>query len=100
MIQTEKFYKFLDNSTSPFYVVKNTSEILDRAGFKCLSFEEPWNLQKAGSYYIKLYDTALFAFRLGKSLSEDMILRIAAAHTDFPSFRIKPNPEMKRAILD
>ncbi len=95
MIQTEKFYKFLDNSTSPFYVVKNTSEILDRAGFKCLSFEEPWNLQKAGSYYIKLYDTALFAFRLGKSLSEDMILRIAAAHTDFPSFRIKPNPEMR-----
>ena len=95
MNQTERFYAFLDNSTSPFYVVKNSSEILDRAGFKCLSFEEPWSIQKGGSYYIKLYDTALFAFTVGKSVSEDMILRIAAAHTDFPSFRIKPNPEMR-----
>lgn len=95
MTQTEKFYEFLDNSTSPFYVVKNSSEILDRAGFKYLCFEEPWSLQKGGSYYIKLYDTALFAFKVGKSVSEDMILRIAAAHTDFPSFRIKPNPEMR-----
>lgn len=78
-----------------YHVVKNSSEILDRAGFRCLSFEEPWGLQKGGSYYIKLYDTALFAFTLGKSISEDMILRIAAAHTNFPSFRIKPNPEMR-----
>ncbi len=95
MIQTEQFYTFLDNSTSPFYVVKNSSEILDMAGFKCISFEETWSLEKGGSYYIKLYDTALFAFRVGESVSEDMILRIAAAHTDFPSFRIKPNPEMR-----
>ncbi|NLL00522.1 MAG: M18 family aminopeptidase [Clostridiales bacterium] len=95
MIQTEKFYRFLDNSTSPFFVIKNSSEILDKAGFKCLSFEEDWSLQKGGSYYIKLYDTALFAFRVGKSVSDDIILRMAAAHTDFPSFRVKPNPEMR-----
>lgn len=95
MIKTDEFYAFLDNSTSPFYVVKNCSEILDRAGFRCLSFEDTWSLQRGGSYYIKLYDTALFAFTVGKSVSKDMILRIAAAHTDFPSFRIKPNPEMR-----
>ena len=51
MIQTEEFYAFLDNSTSPFYVVENSSEILDRAGFMYLSFEEPWSLEKGGSYY-------------------------------------------------
>lgn len=95
MTQMENFYSFLDNSTSPFYVIKNSSEILEGAGFKYLSFEEPWSLQKGGSYYIKLYDTALFAFKVGESLSDDMILRMAAAHTDFPSFRIKPNPEMR-----
>ena len=89
------FFEFLDKSTSPFYVVKNSSEILERNGFEYLSFEEKWNLKKGGSYYLKLYDTTMFAFQIGKDIKEDMILRIAAAHTDFPSFRIKPNPVIK-----
>ena len=92
---TEKFFEFLNQSTSPFYVVKNSSEILDSAGFTSLSFEEPWALKEGGSYYISLYDTALFAFKIGKNINDDMMLRMAAAHTDFPSFRIKPSPEMK-----
>lgn len=89
------FFDFLDKSTSPFYVVKNSCDILENAGFECLSFEKPWSLQKGGSYYLKLYDTTLFAFKIGTNIDEDMIWRIAAAHTDFPSLRIKPNPIMK-----
>jgi len=89
------FLEFLDKSTSPFHVVKNSSEVLEQAGFTCLSFEKKWDLKKGGSYYLKLYDTSLFAFKIGTETNDDMILRIAAAHTDFPSFRIKPNPVMK-----
>jgi aspartyl aminopeptidase len=95
MHKIKEFFDFLDTSTSPFFVVKNSCEMLDKAGFQCLSFEEPWNIQKGGSYYVKLYDTSLFAFQVGKNIGEDMMLRMAAAHTDFPSFRVKPNPEMK-----
>ncbi len=95
MNTTEHFFEFLNESTSPFFVVKNSSEILDHAGFTSLSFEEPWTLKEGGSYYLTLYDTALFAFKIGKNINDDMMLRMAAAHTDFPSFRIKPNPEMK-----
>lgn len=91
----DQFFEFLDNSTSPFFVIKNSCDILDKEGFKSLSFAEPWNLEKGCSYYVKLYDTALYAFKIGNDLSDDMILRIAAAHTDFPSFRIKPNAQMK-----
>jgi len=95
MHKIDTFFEYLDNSTSPFYVVKNSSEILDAAGFQNLSFEEPWKLEKGGAYYVKLYDTTIFAFKIGKDIGEDMILRLAAAHTDFPAFRIKPNPEMR-----
>jgi len=89
------FFEFINNSTSPFHVVKNCSEILENEGFECLSFEKQWNLKKGGSYYLKFYDTTLFAFKIGNDINKDMILRIATAHTDFPSFRIKPNPVMK-----
>lgn len=92
---TKDFFNFLDNSTSPFYVIRNSSEILEQAGFQCLDFEKSWNLKKGGSYYINLYDTTLFAFRVGEQMDENFMLRVAAAHTDFPAFRVKPNPEMK-----
>lgn len=93
-IQNE-FMNFIDASTSPFLVVQNSCELLEKAGFDRLNFEEPWDLRKGGSYYITLYDTTLYAFHIGSELSDDFMLRMAAAHTDFPSFRIKPNPEMR-----
>lgn len=89
------FFEFMDHSTSPFQVVKNCSNILKEEGFEQLSFEKKWELKKGGSYYLSLYDTTLFAFRIGKEIGDDMMLRMAAAHTDFPSFRVKPNPAMK-----
>jgi len=95
MNNLHEFFDFLDNSTSPFHAVKKCSEILENESFECLSFEKQWNLEKGRSYYLKFYDTTLFAFKIGNDINEDMILRIAAAHTDFPSFRIKPNPVIK-----
>jgi aspartyl aminopeptidase len=95
MHKIKEFFDFINNSTSPFFVIKNSCEMLDKAGFQYLSFEEPWKIQKGGSYYVKLYGTSLFAFQVGKNIDEDRMLRMAAAHTDFPSFRVKPNPEMK-----
>lgn len=98
MNNINNFFEFLNNSTSPFYVIKNSCDILDKEGFKSLSIDEPWELEKGGSYYVKLYDTALYAFKIGEDINDtnnDLMLRMAVAHTDFPSFRIKPNAEMK-----
>jgi len=95
MSTKEKFFDFLDSSTSPFAVIENSAKLLDNAGFRLLRFEEPWELKEGGSYYVKLYDSALFAFNIGKDIDSDTILRMSAAHTDFPCFRIKPNPDMR-----
>ena len=89
------FFHYLNNATSPFQVIKNSCELLEQEGFVQLTLDEEWELKKGGAYYLKLFDTSMYAFKIGKELDQDMILRIAAAHTDFPSFRIKPNPEIK-----
>jgi len=89
------FLAFLNQAVSPYHVVNSCIERLERAGFECLTFARPWNLEKGGSYYLKLYDTTLFAFKVGFNIDDEISLRIAAAHTDFPALRIKPNPLMK-----
>lgn len=95
MTQLNGFLEYLDQSTSPFQVIKNSIAILEKEGFEQLSFDQDWSLKKGGAYYIKLFDTAMYAIKIGKEFGDDVMFRIAAAHTDFPSFRIKPNPEMK-----
>ncbi|NLZ83758.1 MAG: M18 family aminopeptidase [Clostridiales bacterium] len=95
MSTNEKLFKFLNTSTSPFAVIENSGEILEKEGFKLLKFEETWELQQGGSYYVRLYDSTLFAFNIGKDIGNDMMIRMSAAHTDFPCFRVKPNPDMK-----
>ena len=95
MMQLKGFLEYLDNSTSPFQVIKNSIAILEKEGFEELAFEQEWTLKKGGSYYVRLFDTAMYAFKVGRKVENDMILRMAAAHTDFPSFRLKPNPEIK-----
>lgn len=95
MTQLEGFFEYLDQSTSPFQVIKKSTEILEKEGFERLSFDQDWKLEKGGAYYVPLFDTAMYAFKIGKEIDDDLMFRMAAAHTDFPSFRIKPNPEMK-----
>ena len=94
-LDLKNFFRFLDNATSPFQVIRQSMERLEARGFERLYFDRPWDLKKGGAYFLNLYDTTVFAFRIGKEINEDTMLRMAAAHTDFPSFRIKPNAVMK-----
>lgn len=97
MDRIDNFIDFLNRSVSPFHVIENSIQLLEQEGFTSLNFEQEWNLKKGGAYYVKLYDTSLYAFKVGKEVGKDGILRMAAAHTDFPAFRIKPNPVMKES---
>ncbi len=93
--KTEELFELISKAVSPFHTVAYACDILEKEGFTKLEFHEKWELKKGGAYYLKLYDTSLFAFRIGRDLDEHMILRMAVAHTDFPAFRIKPSPEMQ-----
>lgn len=76
-------------------MVVKSREYLKQAGFTALDMKEEWKLEKGRGYYIEPYATSLFAFTIGEDWESGQNFRIAAAHTDNPGFRVKPNADIK-----
>lgn len=85
---------FIHNSPSRFHVVESIKSILESKGFKELDIRDRWNLKKDGSYFTIKNNSAIAAFKIGKGDIEKEGFRIIGAHTDSPTFRIKPAPEI------
>lgn len=96
MKEIETLFKLIVNGTSPFHVVLNCKEQLQKAGFQELNFSDKWKLNPGEKYYVNHHDSTLFAFTLPKTTKNMGNIRMAAAHTDFPCFCIKSNPELKK----
>ncbi len=94
MSTTEGLLEFLTEGVSACHVVKKSEEYLAENGFLPLSMKDAWKILPGGKYYIKHHDTALAAFTVGEAWQKDDMIRIGAAHTDFPCLKIKPNPEV------
>ncbi|MDE7423806.1 MAG: M18 family aminopeptidase [Lachnospiraceae bacterium] len=87
------FLSFLKYATSPYHAILSCSAYLEESGFERLDFTNSWKLEPGMSYYTILYGTTLFAFQVGKQITEEYSkFHIIASHTDHPGFRIKPNP--------
>ena len=95
MSKIERLFQFIENSTSQFHTIKMVKEQLLQEGFEVLSMAESWELKKGGRYVVVHHDSTLFAFTIGSDFDAKDGFRLAAAHGDFPGFRLKPNPEME-----
>ncbi len=89
-----KLIDLLKRSVSPYHTVLAVQERLQEAGFEELPSAGSWNLQTEGKYYVTFGGSTLAAFVVGKGWKGTKRLRIAAAHTDFPGFSIKNNPDI------
>ncbi len=85
---------FVHHSPSPFHVVKTIEDRLALAGARKLGLTERWRLSPGEQYYVTRNGSALIAFALGSGDVAERGFRLIAAHTDAPSFKIKPSPEM------
>lgn len=85
---------FIYNSPSPYHVVKNAKDKLLKSGFSELKLTEKWNIEKSKKYFVCQNNTSLFAFIVGTGEIEERGFKIIAAHSDSPSFKIKPSPEI------
>ena len=85
---------FIDNSPSQFHATNEVKKSLDNNGFKELTFSDKWNLEKSGKYYVIKNGSAIVAFVIGNGNIEEDGFKLVGAHTDSPTFRIKPNPEI------
>ena len=90
----EKLIDFLYESPTAFHAVESIKKVLDENDFEELKEENRWNIKHEGKYYVTKNQSALIAFVIGKGDVGDNGFKIVGAHTDSPTFRIKPNPEI------
>jgi aspartyl aminopeptidase len=86
---------FIYESPTAFHAVETVKERLKRSGFSEVRETDKWQLQPGGKYFVTKNQSAIIAFALGNETAVESGFRIITAHTDSPSFRIKPAPEMK-----
>ena len=86
--------KFIEASPSSFHAVESVKRMLVPKGFRELNFNEKWSLTPGDKCFVTRNNSALLAFVVGQGELENHGFRLIAAHTDSPSFRIKPLPEI------
>lgn len=84
---------FIRTSPTSFHAVQNISELLTGNGFIELKEDESWQLEPAGAYFVRRNSSSMILFTLSRD-APDSGLRMAGAHTDSPSLKIKPKPLM------
>ena len=87
---------FLERSPTAFHAVAALESMLLDSGFIALSEEEQWDLADGHNYFVTRNDSALIAFRHDSQSLLGEGLRLTGAHTDSPSLKVKPNPEICR----
>lgn len=90
----KKLMSFIDETPNAYYCVDNLRKKLIENGFKELYENEIWtNLKEDGKYFVVRNDSSLIAFKLSNK-KENIGFNIVSAHTDSPSFSIKPNADV------
>ena len=80
------FLDFVRRSPTAFHAVSGIERILEEAGYEPLSEAEAWRLKPGDRRYVTRNGSALIAFRVPEKVAS---FRIAAAHTDSPTLKLK-----------
>ncbi len=98
MTQEQKFANdlidFIYASPTRYQAVRNIKAALLKKGYKQLDRGLSWNLQKGGKYFTSKNNSSIIAFIVGSGKVENKGFRIIGAHTDSPTLKIKPEPEI------
>jgi aspartyl aminopeptidase len=84
----------MKKATTSVQTVDTIRERLEAEGFIGLEMNGPWTLDPSGKYYLTPYPSMLVGFSIASGRSPAKGVKIIAAHTDNPGFRIKPEPEV------
>ena len=88
---------FLSESPVNFLATETIRKRLEAAGYIRLDATKPVSGIKAGDkLYVTKNDSSIYAFHIGQETLQDAGFHIICAHSDSPTFRIKPNAEMLR----
>jgi aspartyl aminopeptidase len=87
---------YIAASPSPFHAASESARRLEAAGFRRVAEGDDFQLQPGERIYLIRDGATLAAFELGSQPPEEAGFRIIGAHTDSPSLRVKPQPELSR----
>jgi aspartyl aminopeptidase len=87
---------FADASPSPFHAVAELARRLRAAGFTELAEADAWELGPGGEHFVVRHGS-LIAFRVGTAPLAGGGLRIVGAHTDSPTFKVRPHDDVRQA---
>ncbi|MBO4384394.1 MAG: M18 family aminopeptidase [Clostridia bacterium] len=91
MDNVKSLLAFIEKSPTAFHAVGNIASELGAFGAKRLNEGEKWELSAGESYYVTRNMSSVIAFTIPEDADS---LRIIAAHSDSPSFKIKENAEL------
>ena len=90
-----RLLKFLDASPVNFLAARNIACELEQNGYRRLDPQQPLSELKAGDkVYVTKNDSSVYAFRLGRKPLAETGFHMICAHSDSPTFRVKPHAEM------
>ena len=84
---------FLSEAKSSFHVVEYAKSFLQAKGYKELELTKEFVLEENGRYFCCPYDSVMFAFKMSGRIGDGR-MHISCAHTDSPSFKLKPVAEL------
>lgn len=87
------FLAFQQAAPTAYHAVAALCESLARQGYRRLREQEAWTLRPGDRCFLTRGGTSLIAFALPPETPT--ALRITAAHSDSPTFRLRPQPELK-----
>ncbi len=87
---------FVDASPSPSHAVAEMARRLRAAGFSELAETDRWE-PAPGSRHFVVRHGSLVAFRVGSRPLAEAGLRLVGAHTDSPTFKVRPHSDVQQA---
>jgi len=87
---------FVDAGPSPSHAVAEMVRRLDAAGFAPLAETNRWSLTAGDRRYVVRDGGSITAFRVGSAPPSAAGFRLVGAHTDSPTFKVRPRPDVRR----
>ena len=82
--------EFIHESPTNFHAVLSIKQRLQAHGFKQLFSGEAWHIEHGGKYFVTKNHSSLYAFIPGNGNLAEEGFKLICAHSDSPTFRIKP----------
>lgn len=88
--------EFVDAGPSPYHVVAECARRLEAAGFRRLDERQRWSVTGGDRVYVVRDGGSLGAVRVGRAAPSEVGFRLVGAHTDSPTLRVRPRPDVRR----